>query len=192
MGAIDPESEAGSATRPARAEHAERPSRAVLVASLHDWDIDILQPGDGSPTPDRLDPPALIAALAADADPRLRTVLAVLFVRHPELSRWVPDLAIALSSEAGSTLRRHYTAAVYLQRLWRSRLALYLPDAPLLPDWFSRELGLPSPEERFGKVGLYVLAARSPYNLRASYDRMMALLFDQLRAEWLDEPAAVC
>ena len=44
-------------------------------------------------------------------------------------------------------------AAVYMQRHWKSRLGLYLDDITILPDLFSQQMGLPPPEERFGKTG---------------------------------------
>ncbi|HIC88862.1 MAG TPA: hypothetical protein EYP04_05625 [Anaerolineae bacterium] len=73
-------------------------------------------------------------------------------------------------------LKALYTAAVYLQRLWRTRLGFYLGNYSELPDRFSNDLGLPSPAERHGKVGLYAPAewhakhSDYPVNRLSSYN----------------------
>jgi len=94
-----------------------------------------------------------------------------------------------LTEPTRSELQALYTAAVYLQRLWRTRLGFYLGDFELLPDLYSSELGLPAADERYGKTGLHALAAwqasRSayPFNWLASVNKMMNLLFEQLKLE---------
>ena len=105
---------------------------------------------------------------------------------------WLPWLDAPLSLE----LQTLYMAAVYLQRNWRSRLSIYLDDMTLLPDLFSSHLGLPSPEERFGKTGLYALAeawqARSQYpfaRLEALHSTI-DLFFEQVRLEKANPPYA--
>ena len=80
-------------------------------------------------------------------------------------------------------------AAVYMQRHWKSRLGLYLDDMILLPDLFSRQMGLPPPQERFGKTGLYRLAdawqARStfPFARLEALNKTIDLFFEQLKLE---------
>jgi hypothetical protein len=54
-----------------------------------------------------------------------------------------------------------YVAAVYLQRLWWIRLRRYLGEQPPLPPLWIDELGLPAPDERFGKLGLIALNRRA-------------------------------
>jgi len=100
-----------------------------------------------------------------------------------------------MESQARVELIAHYMAAVYLQRMWRTRLGFYL-DVRLLPDLFSAQLGLPAPDERFGKAGLHALAQwhanRSPFpfNHLSSYHHVMDLLFAQLKQEERErEPA---
>ncbi|MDE0301355.1 MAG: hypothetical protein OXN17_22235 [Candidatus Poribacteria bacterium] len=137
----------------------------------------------------RLSPRVLIKRIAEDSDPRLRLALIALFIRHPQHSTIVSDLVGQLNEPARTELKTFYTAAVYLQRFWMPRLKLYIKDFPLLPDLYSQELSLPKPEDRHGKNGLYALAdwhaSRSPYhfNWRASYLKVMDLLFAQLRME---------
>jgi len=164
--------------------------RDALVAALRERGIRYLAPSDPQAgDAAALAPQALIADLAAQADARLRLSLIPLFILHPEWADLAPCAAAQLDEPAQTELMACYTAAVYLQRQWNIRLGLYLPVVSPLPDWFSERMGLPSPEERHGKVGLYALAgwhaAHSPYsfNWLASYQRVIYQLFDQLKQE---------
>lgn len=135
-----------------------------------------------------LDAATLIAQLAGHPDPRFREALIPLFIRRPEYSAVVPGLADSLKPPADTVLRHMYTAAVYLQRLWRGTLALYLGDFPLLPDYFGSHLfHLHSPGENFGESGLRALATLFKENTGdewlSAYQSVMALLLDQLRLE---------
>lgn len=140
-----------------------------------------------------LAPQVLIKRIAENSDPRLRLALIALFIRHPQHSKIVSDLGGQLNEPARTELKTFYMAAVYLQRFWMPRLKLYIKDFRLLPDLYSKELFLPQPEDRHGKIGLYALADwhanRSPYhfNWRASYLKVMDLLFAQLRMESSNE-----
>jgi hypothetical protein len=165
--------------------------RETLVAALREWSIRFLAPSDAQA--DRpLAPQELIAGLAAQDDPRLRLALIPLFILHPELAQSAA-CAAGMDEPAHDELRACYMAAVYLQRLWSIRLGLYLPRVSFLLDWFSTQMSLPSPDERYGKAGLYALAdwhaAHSPYpfNWLASYQRVMDLLFEQLEQEYRHE-----
>jgi hypothetical protein len=163
--------------------------RAVLVAGLAARGIDVLQPG-ADVGAGELNDRDLIAGLAASTDPRLRNALALLFIRRPELAAEVQPVVALLPEPAADVLRQQYSAAVYLDRRWFTRLRVYLPDRPPLPDLFGERLALPSPDERFGLTGLLALQARVGFNLMASYDTLMTLLFDQLRRERVREPAS--
>ena len=87
-------------------------------------------------------------------------------------------------------------AAVYLQRLWKTRLGLYLDTSILLPDLFSRQMALPPADERFGKTGLYDLAdewkarSRFPYDRLAALNNTMDLFFAQLKLEKSHAPTS--
>ena len=112
-----------------------------------------------------------------------------LFIRHPELAHSVPFLVATLDSALALELQTIYMAAVYLQRLWKTRLGFYLDNDTLLPDLFSQQLGLPPADERFGKTGLYDLAdawkarSRYPFDRLASLNNTMDLFFEQLKLE---------
>jgi len=161
--------------------------RESLVAELRHRGIRFLAPSDAQLGPERLTDEALLIALLQHPDPRLRFSLIPWFILHPELHSMLPSLLPRLPLEERTELKVLYTAAVYLQRLWRTRLRLYLGEFQELPDLFSAELGLPSPMERYGKVGLHALArwhtehSDHLFNRLASYTKMMDLLFDQLK-----------
>jgi hypothetical protein len=128
----------------------------TLVAALRERGIDYLAPSDAQG--EALDDETLLASLAAHDHPRLVQALIALFMRHPELAPLVPPLRARLETAAQVELLAQYMAAVYLQSMWRIRLDHYLPPTPDLPDYFSAELGLPSPDDLYGKAGLYALA----------------------------------
>jgi hypothetical protein len=133
--------------------------------------------------------PELVSRLSVHSHPRLRHALIALFLLHPEYAESIPSLVADGNPEQRDTLRVLYMAAVYLQRLWRTRLTRCLGKQPDLPDLFSHQLSLPPAEERHGKTGLYALAdlharqARFPFNYLASYQKVADNLFGQLKAE---------
>jgi hypothetical protein len=163
--------------------------RETLVAKLRDRGITYLAPSDAQSTEVIASDEDLVLALLDQPDPRLQLALVTLFIRQPELADCVPALVKKLSHPLALELKTLYMAAVYLQRLWRTRLSFYLGDIALLPDLYSDQLVLPPANERFGKVGLYALAdawaARSlyPFNRLASLNKTMDLFFEALKLE---------
>jgi len=160
---------------------------AQLIAALREYGIRFF--ADGETRAEKIAPPELIAALARDGDARVHLALTDLFLLHPTWADFLPRVQAQLDEPARRELQARYTAAVYLQRMWRTRLGFYLAPFALLPDLYSRELGLPTPDEHFGKTGLVALAqwharaANLPYNYLASYYKSADLLFGQLIAE---------
>jgi hypothetical protein len=158
--------------------------RDRLVAALRDRGVDYLMPEDaaGAPVGDE----ALIASLAANEDPRLRQALIALLMLEPHLAEYVPAIMEQLDEPARIELIAHYMAAVYSQSMWRIRLDNYLPPTPDLPDFYSEQLQLPSPDDEYGKAGLYALAnwhARQvPWhsNKLSEYESVPSLLFGRL------------
>jgi hypothetical protein len=140
----------------------------------------------------------LITAILNQSDVRLQLALVNLFILRPNLAEYVPTLVEELPPAQSLDLQTLYMAAVYLQRLWRIRLGLYLDNISLLPDLYSHQLELPPTDERFGKAGLHALTEawsdRSPYpfNWLASLNKTLELLFEQLKLEKpLNEPTPV-
>ncbi len=164
-------------------------SRESLVAALRDQGITYLAPSDAVATQVPKTHEKLLQALLHQHDSRLRLAIVPLLLRHPEISESVLALAARLDAELSLELQTLYMAAVYLQRNWRSRLSIYLGDMPLLPNLFSHQMGLPLPDERFGKTGLVELAdawqARSkyPFDRLRALDNTIELFIGQLKLE---------
>ena len=163
--------------------------RETLVGALREHGICYLVPGDAASHPGLNSPETLLAALSQQPDARLQLAIVPLLLRNPGFADHVPLLVARLDAPQALDLQTLYMAAVYMQRHWKSRLGLYLDDMILLPDLFSRQMGLPPPEDRFGKTGLYRLAdawqARStfPFARPEALNKTIDLFFEQLKLE---------
>ena len=161
---------------------------AALVAALAERDIRHLRLAAKIDSSPQLTTTALIEALANSSSPRLREALILLFLRHPEYAGVVPALAAGLDERARLVLRHMYTTAVYLQRLWRTTLSLYLGDLPSLPDYFGQsDFDLPTPERKFGEAGLRALAELfqeiTGHDWLSVYNSAISLFLAQLSLE---------
>ncbi|MDW8396851.1 MAG: hypothetical protein RMM31_11480 [Anaerolineae bacterium] len=160
-----------------------RIAREDLVAALHARGLCYLAPTPtGSERP--LSDDELLVGLAAAQDARLRFALAGLLLAHPALAERAAALidgsaAIALPDSVRAELKRQYLAAMYLQRMWRTRLRLYLGETPLIPERYTAESGLPAADAMFGELGLRALTAQSPFNDWSSYEQVVDLLCEQ-------------
>lgn len=158
-------------------------SREELVAALHARGLCYLAPtphGDERPLSDD----ELIAGLAASPDARLRFALAALLLAHPTLAERAAALIqgeapIAISDTARAEMRKQYLAAMYLQRMWRTRLKMHFGETPLIQERFTKEMGLPPADAMFGELGLRALTERSAYNDWSSYEQVVELLCEQ-------------
>jgi hypothetical protein len=169
--------------------------REHLVAALHWRDMCYLAP---TPTGDEphLTDSELIVGLAASRDGRLRFALAGLFLRHPEVAEIAAamldtrtiDLAgatvrrrepLVVTDAVWDEVRRQYVAALYLQRLWRTRLRLAHGPTPLIPERYTAALGLPGAAELNGERGLRVLTEDSTFNDWSSYEQVVDMICDQ-------------
>lgn len=161
--------------------------RDHLVAALHARGICYL-----APTPHGDEPPLtddeLILGLAASKDGRLRFALAGLLLAHPEMA----DKAVCLVEQhcnpapdrqppawAWDEVRKQYVAAMYLQRMWRTRLNMCMGERPLIPAHFTQELNLPPPDAMHGEQGLRALTERSAFNDWSSYEQVVEMLCEQ-------------
>ena len=170
-----------------KTEHSTIDDSATLAATLAAFGVRHLRTTTFA-TPLSIEPPTLIAALSKHKEPRVRESLIPLFLRHPTYAEHVPLLAATLEEAASQTLRHMYTAAVYLQRLWRGTLGIYLGDFAMLPEYFGQqEFALPHPNEHFGELGLRVLAElfseKTGYNWLSTYESVISLFLAQLRLE---------
>ena len=162
------------------------PGREALVAALRRRGVGYLAPSDA--TEDRpLGDLDLVEGLARHGEARLRQALIPLFLLHPHLASLVRGCGSRLEPPARVELQAHYMAAVYLQRMWSARLRRYLGALPELPDHFSTELGLPTPEDEWGKAGLHALAdwhataSGRRANRLSEYEGTAELLFGDLK-----------
>jgi hypothetical protein len=163
---------------------------ADLAAALAKYDVHYLR----TPTATKslpTDPESLIVNLVKHQSPRAHEALIPLFLRHPEFARYIPSLVQALPHDASLTLRHLYTAAVYLQHLWRGKLEMYFGNVLLLPNYFGEsEWGLPNLTVHYGEAGLRVLAeqlqAKTGFNWLDNYHSVMALYLSQLRLKAYD------
>lgn len=153
----------------------------LLVAALHERGVCYLAP---TPTGDEpsLSDDELILGLASSADGRLRFALAALLLKQPQLAANVSALANSHSAANAilkDELRKQYAAAMYLQRMWRTRLRFALGESALIPEQFTRELDLPPADDMYGERGLHELADRSRFNDWSSYEQVIEMLCDQ-------------
>jgi hypothetical protein len=169
---------------PAASHQPPATSRDDLVAGLHARGVCYLAPtphGDERMVSDD----ELIAGLAASDNARLRFSLAALFLARPELAERAAELAPVLPAPAGRELRKQYAAAMYLQRMWRTRLVAQFGATPWIPERFTSAVdspvgaALPGPGEMHGKLGLRRLCEDSVYNDWSSYEQAVELLCNQ-------------
>ncbi len=158
-----------------------------LAATLAAHDLPLLRTRVAT-APLDLDAPSLIAALAEQQEGRLGEALIALFLRHPAYAEYVPALVRQLPTNAAQRLQHLYTAAVYLQRLWRGLLGLHLGEMADLPDYFGQRLwDLPGPSVHYGEAGLRDLAAHMTEetgdNWLSTYQSALSLLLMHLRQE---------
>ena len=121
----------------------------LLVSELWARDVPFLIGGQTVPAP-LLDPVTLIESLAQSNDARVRMALIPLFLCHPELSSEADKADGNLSPLDQLYLRFYYTATVLLQKKYSQRLINIFGEQMLLPDLFSRKLGIafnPDPDE---------------------------------------------
>lgn len=160
-----------------------RIARDDLVAALHARGLCYLAPtptGNERPLTDD----ELLIGLAQAQDARLRFSLAGLLLVHPLLAERAAALidgtaGKSLSDAVRAELKRQYLAAMYLQRMWRTRLRLYLGEAPLIPERYTAESGLPPADALFGELGLRALTAQSPFNDWSAYEQVVDLICEQ-------------
>ena len=169
-------------------------SRDNLVAALHRRDICYLAPSPHGDEPALTDEELLIG-LAASKDGRLRFALAGLLLVHTELAQTLVNIVETRSSILRQTqdasgdpplqatvveeLKKQYLAAMYLQRLWRTRLRMHFGESPLIPERFTDEMALPSADAMFGEMGLRTLTDRSSFNDWSSYQQVIDMICDQ-------------
>ena len=119
-------------------------SNAALAAELERLGIAFLQ----SSTEDRLQEPippdALLAALAASNEARVRMALIPLFLAHPEFANTSIEIVTCLPDQDRITLICYYTAAMLYQREYARPQADLEISQVELPNLYGHDLGLPA------------------------------------------------
>ena len=171
---------------------ADEAALVTIAATLTQYGVPYLRTSAGlasiHPSPPPLEPRILIQQLAQHSEPRVYEAFIPLFPRHPEFHPFVQELAAHLDAESSLRLRHLYTAAVYLQNLWRTNLGLYLGQCPNLPNYFGEtDFGLPPPHVHWGEAGLRALAARMEQetgaNWLSSYESACSRFMAQLQLQ---------
>lgn len=150
------------------------------VYTLQLWNVPYLNDEGRTHTQEPLKPSELIATLIQSHSARLRLAVVPLFLCRPELSRFVLQVLPILDDYHHGLLKHYYTAAVYLQSLWKSQL----PSVSKTPlsDYFSVDLNLPDPNILHGRLGLFHLEdslekwTGYPYNYQSSFQAIVSLL----------------
>ena len=103
-------------------------------------------------------PAQLLGGLAAQSDARLRLALIAVLLQHPEYAKDTPDALEILDDTQRLTFKLYYTAAHFLQLVYKNQLQDVLGQFLWLPDKYSAELNLM--EDGAAKVQLKRLAKR--------------------------------
>ena len=105
-----------------------------------------------------LTPAQLLGGLAAQSDARLRLALIAVLLQHPEYAQETPYSLEMLDDTQRLTFKLYYTAAHYLQLVYKNQLQDVLGQFLWLPDKYSEELNIM--KGRAAKVQLKRLAKR--------------------------------
>jgi hypothetical protein len=166
--------------------------RDQLVAALHHRGVCYLAPSPLGDEPHFTDD-EVIVGLAASKDGRLRFALAGLMLIDPGIAersalliglrtvrqRHGGSLDKPVPTSTWSEIQRQYLAAMYLQRMWRTRLQMAHGKTPWIPERFTTELHLPLPDAMHGKQGLLQLTNDSLFNDWSSYDQVVEMICEQ-------------
>jgi hypothetical protein len=150
------------------------------INSLHQWGVPFLLQSKKDEHLPRLDSIELIKSLIEADSERLKLSVTAFFLIHPEYASDVKKVLSCVVKKSQELLKCYYTAAVYLQILWK--FSFTSTNTTMLPDYFSQELGLPAPtliESRRGLAALeekFQKLAGHPYNYCASFESLVRLL----------------
>ncbi|MBF6589399.1 MAG: hypothetical protein IVW57_02570 [Ktedonobacterales bacterium] len=172
----------------------EEASSDRLIAELRSHGIAFLTGGrdatlDAEVARDPLATAELLDQLARCEEPSVRYAVIALLLLHPDLADSLPSDSPDVAESARERLIVMALAAIYLQRMWRSRLTLALGPIPWLPARFWRARGLPDPDGpplgRAAEYGLQALAVRErrrlskPFNFLSMWQQQVDHLIAQ-------------
>jgi len=150
-------------------------------------------PSAAEPGPIPPGPGELLAGLAASPDPLFRICTVPLLLTRPEVVAIAEETAQGLPAGDRAAFLHLYEAAVCLRRLWKTRLAMRVNPLHEVPDLFSRDLGLPPPEDSYGEPCLAEIGRRFETGEAGARIRgietMLAHLMEQTFSLLYREPA---
>jgi hypothetical protein len=116
------------------------PTGEQLANALHSLGVNFIMGGVSDTDLLYKDPARLISALAESNEARLRLSLIPLFLDRPEFSIYIHEAIKTSNKSAQLTIKCYYSAAVWFQKIYHSKIELFLGKKPPLPDYFSDEL----------------------------------------------------
>ncbi len=155
---------------------------ASLVSALRAWGLDYLITDAARQLSPPIPPVQLLQRLARAPEPRVRDATIALLLLHPELAEIISVALAAADQETREQLSTLILAALYLQRIWLTQLALALghppqfPESPFAALWEARQL--PPPALDYGEPGLRALEAVEQRRRGVGY---------RLRGDWQNQ-----
>ena len=153
------------------------------IASLNQWGVSFLWSPFTPKIEQPLKPERLIQSLIESDSARLRLGVIAFLLVHPEEAPAIHQALSLVKENKCLLLKYYYTAAVYLQTLWKSQLTQFGSD--MLPNYFSKDVGLPDPIQLHGRLGLAALEEAlqqlrgEAYNYTASFEAVVRLIQQQ-------------
>lgn len=151
------------------------------ITALQQWGVPFLSaPSRACSDFHTFDLPDLLAYLIQSASPRLKLAVTAFFIVHPEEAPAALETLSLLPENSKPLFKYYYSAALYLQSLWKTQLARFGEE--WLPDYFSKELGFPGPSLLQARLGLLAVEEKlqewihEPYHYQASFDSLIQLL----------------
>ncbi len=151
-----------------------------LAATLWRHGVHVLRlPGAAVSEPSEMDAAQLVVALVRHAQARLRDAAPATIIASSHDATAIRQAGDGLTGAERTRFRALYTIAACMQRQWWTRLRLSLPDMARLEDAYSAKLGLPSADDRHGRV---CLAAMDP-SLAASCGEVFRIFLEEMERE---------
>lgn len=150
----------------------------LAIATLNQWGVPFLSHPRMIENSVTLELTDLLQHLTQSHSPRLKLGITAFFLTHPEQAQVIFKVLPLLGKHSQELLKYYYTAAVYLQELWKSQLKERVP----LSNYFSRELQLPEVTVLHGRLGLAFLEdalqrwAHEPYNYQSAFESLVRLV----------------
>ena len=168
--------------------HLETQNADRLIFELEQVGIRYLSRGKVDPDLAPLSAVSLLSGLAQQTESRVYTALIAVFLLYPEIFCLAKRVSQRLQGESRQVFQILYTAAVILQRKYKSKIGRYSSGTkPLLPDYFSDEFipaELVTTDEQLAALGqAHQFLTGKHSNWPGTYDNVARHLLRQLQLE---------